>query len=413
MPQYFFFQAQRAEVTDAQEAEPKWTDLDWLVRLPDTADGGKPGSDKWATPYGEIVDSAYVFQPQTTPNNTSMKFYPTWPLPPLFLKYWGLEAGHPKVPFFKPESPSEQQEQPTDTEAPSNPFGFPGLGAAGHGPAASPGQRKAAPPAAAGPARRGGGPAKSAAAVQTDSGQASPGTSAYRLFRFVDMTAEKGKTYRYRVRLILANPNYGLKPEDLEKPESAKSEWRLSPWSDPSAVVTVPSEAQILADSLSAARAGADPLGKIYILTILKDEKSGDWVEVAKDFDVPLGGYASFKDVKIENVTDMAAEDVKTITAPAISADQAMLLDVRNDEPLGVSKIEGADRDGVYRQQRANEDVQFGGRRDGAEGLSAADDGYAGSPCSSGGGERPVKRRSASIVVALAGYFWRRGAKWP
>ena len=328
-----------AEVADNNEAEPKWTDLDWLVRVPDVPDSGKKDADKWAAPYGEIVDSAYVF-PTTTTANSSVKFFVTWPLPPVFLKYWGLEAGHPKIPLVNTETSAEQPEQPADTKAPANPFGFPGLGIGGPGGAAGKADQRKATAPIAGPGRRGAGPAHPGAALQQDTGAPPANTAAYRLFRFVDLTAEKGKTYRYRVRLIMANPNYGLKAEDLEKPESARSEWRVSPWSEPSPDVTTPPEARILADGLSV-RGAADPQGKIYLITLLKDDKAGDWVEVAKDFEVPLGGYASFPSSKIENVTDMAAEEVRTITAPPLNADQAMLLDVRNDEALGVTKSKG------------------------------------------------------------------------
>lgn len=337
-PQYFFFQAERAEVTDAKDANPKWVDLDWLVRVPDMPDGGKPNADKWAATYGEIVDSAYVFQPATTPENTSIKFYVTWPLPPVYLKYWGLEAGHPKVPFFKPEGQAAQPEQPADSETPSNPFGIiPGIKAAVPGSAA--GKGPAGGKAARAPvvAPKSGGGARSGAAGHSEMAAAA-NAGQYRLFRFVDMTAESGKTYRYRVRLILANPNYNVKPEDLERPESAKTQWRLSPWSEASPTAIVPREARVLADSLVAARGGADPQAKIYILTLLKDEKTGAWVEVAKDFDLPLGGYATYSNVKIENVTDMTADEVRTIVAPTINADQAMLLDIRNDDALGASK---------------------------------------------------------------------------
>lgn len=61
----------------------------------------------------------------------------------------------------------------------------------------------------------------------------------YRLFRFVDDTVEFGKTYRYRVKLELANPNWGLDPKLLASPKSAETEL-LSADSAPSAAVPVP-----------------------------------------------------------------------------------------------------------------------------------------------------------------------------
>lgn len=61
----------------------------------------------------------------------------------------------------------------------------------------------------------------------------------YRLFRFVDDTVEFGRAYRYRVKLELANPNWGLDPRLLASPKSAETEL-LSAESDPSAPVLVP-----------------------------------------------------------------------------------------------------------------------------------------------------------------------------
>jgi len=83
----------------------------------------------------------------------------------------------------------------------------------------------------------------------------------YKLVRFVDQKIEKGRKYRYRVKVYLEDPNYpsdlyltpslaGLDPEaqarvrGLEaidaKSGKAKSVHLISPWSPPSDVVTLP-----------------------------------------------------------------------------------------------------------------------------------------------------------------------------
>src|SRR5262249_34258760 len=71
----------------------------------------------------------------------------------------------------------------------------------------------------------------------------------YKLFRFVDLTAEPGKTYRYQVKLLLNNPNFNLASECLDpkaiqagsdKKKYVESEWKETP------AITVPHEFQIL-----------------------------------------------------------------------------------------------------------------------------------------------------------------------
>jgi hypothetical protein len=331
-PHYDFFKVQRAEVkNDANDPNLKWVDLDWHSLLPD---GGKPEANKWAAQYPEIVEHNYVFPPEQLPGG-NLNIFLTWPLPPVYLKYWGLEAAHPKVPLIKPEGAAEPSTQPADNREPTGPLEIPGVGIPGltAGPDTNKAAASAATPKPGTAAARGGIPQEREGVMKN----AAP----YRLFRFIDMSAEKGKTYRYRVQLILENPNFNLKVEDLEKPESAKSKYSFSPWSEESAVVMIPPEARILADGVTVARGAGESQGKIHLLTLLQDDKSNDWLEVAKEFELPLGGYASFKDVKIENVPDMSADEVRTITVPAMNADTSMLLDFRNDEALGSGKSKG------------------------------------------------------------------------
>jgi len=52
------------------------------------------------------------------------------------------------------------------------------------------------------------------------------------LFRYLDFDVEPGKTYRYRVRLVLKNPNYGRRIADAGGvPHVVEGETRLTPWS--------------------------------------------------------------------------------------------------------------------------------------------------------------------------------------
>lgn len=61
----------------------------------------------------------------------------------------------------------------------------------------------------------------------------------YRLFRFIDESVEPGKAYRYRVKMELPNPNYGLDPRLLADPKAAVNEL-LATVTEASAPVTLP-----------------------------------------------------------------------------------------------------------------------------------------------------------------------------
>ena len=76
------------------------------------------------------------------------------------------------------------------------------------------------------------------------------------LLRFIDFNVEPGKHYAYRVQLALQNPNYGIKPLYLEKPDLATSVLLKTKWSDSSPVVSVPRDTRVLAVSVSPSRSG-------------------------------------------------------------------------------------------------------------------------------------------------------------
>jgi hypothetical protein len=67
------------------------------------------------------------------------------------------------------------------------------------------------------------------------------------MFRCFDYTVQPGKSYRYKVRLLLENPNYDLPRYLVREAEMIKSSTRPSDWSEPSPVVNVPPASSILA----------------------------------------------------------------------------------------------------------------------------------------------------------------------
>lgn len=72
------------------------------------------------------------------------------------------------------------------------------------------------------------------------------------LFRQLDLTAQPGKSYRYRARLIAANPNYNVDLRYLANAELAKAAELATPWSEPSPPVALPSgTTQVLAGKIA------------------------------------------------------------------------------------------------------------------------------------------------------------------
>jgi hypothetical protein len=92
-----------------------------------------------------------------------------------------------------------------------------------------------------------------AASTPSDIGSILPAGVDYYLLRFFDFTVERGKKYRYRVKLAIADPNYdmpanALSPEVLDRQADAaksnrgrKPSFRLTDeWSYPSPIVAIP-----------------------------------------------------------------------------------------------------------------------------------------------------------------------------
>jgi hypothetical protein len=372
LPRYFCFLVDRAEVKDANE-KPNWDTSTHILSKNNivSADAVKDLT-KWFMFAPEIVHLDDVFAPEEF---RGQYFYVTWPLPPLFLKNWGLEAAHPKVKMNQAPGTTLDNTTPDANQNNNNldamtpdrvgginahPMQGPGMG---HGPGPQgpgpqgPGFRglQGSGPGMVGP---GMGPHGGPGMAMGAQSQVELPVDPFKLFRFVDLTAEPGKTYRYRVQVLLYNPNYGLREECLDpKAIQAKSvnakftDW--SPWVE-TAAVTVPSQFHILADSISGG-SGRQPELKatVNLLAFAKtpaesasggtSENQDTWVEVVKSVpDLPLGGVAFLPEQDVDKVLDMSAETVRKVDKISIDTNQSMLIDMRNDKPLGDGKSKDA-----------------------------------------------------------------------
>ncbi len=118
------------------------------------------------------------------------------------------------------------------------------------------------------------------------------------LFRYMDFTVESGKTYRYRVRLVLNNPNFGhLASEANGDAPVVAGETRTTEWSNVTAPVTLEREVYYFVKDVDP-RVG----GKSKVSVFQWDPKLG--TTVSADLDLLPGQHIS-GDIKT-NVIDPA-----------------------------------------------------------------------------------------------------------
>lgn len=78
------------------------------------------------------------------------------------------------------------------------------------------------------------------------------------LFRYVDFAVEPGKSYRYRARLELENPNYGERVADAAAPSVVEGETRLCAWSNVTAPASVSPDTYYFVRQMDARRGVVD-----------------------------------------------------------------------------------------------------------------------------------------------------------
>lgn len=198
-PTYRVYQIRRAEVKSLDPSEP----VDWEKLQPvdlQVAINGPIG--EWHGTGTETAHPDAVRAPLTEP------------LPPLPNGDYGPWSIHPEIPPVPPRADNA----PAPAAVAPPPTNFINNGAPANG-----GQ-----PAPA--------PAANAAAQQPPPKPAVKNL----LFRFIDFDVKAGKQYRYQVKLVVSNPNFGLDAAHLEKPALAQGETRETKWSLPSLPVGIP-----------------------------------------------------------------------------------------------------------------------------------------------------------------------------
>lgn len=299
-PRYLMYEVQRVEyMPGKQPAETDWQDVDVVKAL-------NQARKEWAMQYEEIAE------PEKVIPGLAM------PLPPLYTRNWGNEVVHsPEIERLDPQAlmdrrvalykqleeeqkkaeeagqqtpaESEPTAQPGPTSEPTNiedvlggGFGG-GYGGGGYGgrPGGSPyggspyGGRPGGSPYGGSPygGRPGGSPyggspyggSPYGGGGYGGAGMASFSPPEHYLLRFFDFTVESGKTYVYRVRLRVANPNYGLPANMLEQPSLKDEKFLFGEWTPITDAVRVPGDDALLAGKASLSRGPFDPMVEVVV----------------------------------------------------------------------------------------------------------------------------------------------------
>lgn len=298
-PAYRGYIVQRAEVSSADPNAP----LNWSETFY-SGTARKEATNEWASRaqmISEVVDPIFL---DTDGVNKGPVL--SFPLPPLVDREWDESVVHkPDIPFFRREYGMLNPEEEVGPEgaAPEDPF-------------------------ASGDSNRPFYDRRSAVYTPPSRGYEGPMTGSYLLgqanrapkhllFRFFDFNVEAGKRYRYRVRLVLWNPNLTVEDryltdevlakktqieEQAEKECSAGNtraagailwKWKLveSDWTEPSDVISVPRNSRLLALSVRPPRAGADRSGDVMVISWVEDRG----IEAFSEQSVGRGKVANFR----------------------------------------------------------------------------------------------------------------------
>ncbi|HBT78021.1 MAG TPA: hypothetical protein DEB39_14110, partial [Planctomycetaceae bacterium] len=239
-PMYVKYDVERCEETPT--GRTPWVSIDPLKSFYEE-------SLKWVGFSAERVDRVYLAP--TPPGMLPMAY----PLPPLVKKEFGKEITHSPIPLLMEMLKEDQEKYARRMEEyqkqmekfdPSvidqfDPFQAGQGGTIGREPRGL-----------------GGSPFRAASGIPGELGSGQFNTleedtivvNDY-LFRFFDFDVEVGKTYRYRVKLHLANPNYKLGAANLADPALADKKYLETEFSGESDAVTLGTDARVLASEIA------------------------------------------------------------------------------------------------------------------------------------------------------------------
>ena len=212
----------------------------------------------------------------------------------------------------------------------------------------------------------------------------------YYLFRYFDFDVQPGVTYQYRVKLILANPNYGVKEEFVENTATVEQRYVESEFSEASNPVALGADARVFAQKVEAAtRPGAEP--RITLSSIFFDAESAS-ESIVQDRQLKRGQVANFygeahNPVNVQggmSMDDMSAmfggssskkggkkNTKKTVNhisdvtvVDALGGDK-----ISNSELLSPGKVMILESNGLLQVREIKEDARELGRYDGSQNM--------------------------------------------
>jgi len=133
----------------------------------------------------------------------------------------------------------------------------------------------------------------------------------YKLFRFVDTAVEIGKSYRYRVRLSVWNPNYDLASQYLSEAALAKDAKLPSQPSNVTDPVTVPGTTNMLVRTLRKAESKRFKPGMAEVLVLAEDPDSGNYS--LRSLITEIGGLANI-DKKLNRAAETRVRGLDMVT---------------------------------------------------------------------------------------------------
>ena len=233
-PEYLDMVVERAEIDPtAPDAPPKWTELKLQENF-------------------ELWSGFAAQGPQVLPPAQELVLDgTTHRVPPLLGRDPDARYAHePELPFVLQQREAAKAD-PAATPAPGTPA--PGKGAV------RPGRGN---PEAAAAAAKASEEAQKQAAAQAQQQQKPP---QYKLFRFCDFSVERLKTYRYRAKLFLKNPNAGVAPQYLKDYKYAQGADRQTDWSPVSNPVSLPRDYELTVVDIRPGVSGIETFARIAI----------------------------------------------------------------------------------------------------------------------------------------------------
>ncbi|MBQ5790638.1 MAG: hypothetical protein IIW01_10140 [Thermoguttaceae bacterium] len=298
-PRYLYYELERGEV--APNGEVAWTKVDVLRAI-------KKENNQWNGVGSEQVGFSY--------HAPTFSSYPPMAMscPPMANKPFGEEVANlPNIPLNSSEQIEVQSAElerwnklqdamnqiDESTLLDRDPFEGAGGSAMGGGMDAGMGGMASSGPGASGGMGANGMGAgndwlvnREAVAKQMLNAQTVASVDYY-LFRYFDFEVEKGKTYQYRVKLLLANPNYGVEERFVEDPTATEQKIVASEFSEPSNPASLGRSARVFAQNVEApSRPGLEP--RVRMASIYFDQDSAT-ESLAQDLTMKLGQVANFK----------------------------------------------------------------------------------------------------------------------